>query len=150
MYFDGHSATLVEGNIFKSTATESGAFINICAFYDKIVGNIFIDCEAVKHREFALDYAYDAYEGCVMPDTGYKAFGFSDELKKKWMETYPLLANYKEMDKIPYGEHEIVDNIHVGKGSMVNTYSQIYRYENNVHYDKIPEFLNNFIEKLDK
>ncbi len=150
LYFDGHSATLVEGNIFASKNTESGAFINICAFYDKIIGNIFIDCEAIKHREYALPYPYDAYEGVNIFDEKYIDFGFSDELKKKWKEKYPLLANYKEMEKIPFAQHEIRDNIHIGNGSMVNTFSEIFSYENNVHYDTMPAHLEEFIKRITK
>ncbi len=150
LYFDGHSATLVEGNMFNSRNTEAAVFINICAFYDKVIGNIFIDTEAIKHREFDLDYSYDAYEGINMPDGRYISFGFSDELKEKWEKTYPLLANYKEMKKIPHGQHEIRDNIHIGNGSMVNTFSEVFSYENNVHYNTMPKHLKNYIEKIKK
>lgn len=149
LYFDGHCGTLVEGNIFASKNTESGVFVNICAFYDKVIGNIFIDCEGIKHREYALDYSYDAYEGVEISGR-YIDFGFSVELKEKWKKTYPLLENYKEQEKIPYGGHEIRDNIHIGKGSMVNTCSEVFSYENNVHYDKIPKFLESILEKIKK
>lgn len=137
LYLDGHSGTEIVGNIFQKSDVNDAVFVNICAFYDKVIGNVFIDVNAIFHRELGIDYSYDPYT--------YPEFDFDEETQKKWREKYPLLETYKNMKEIPFSGHTIKDNIHIGKGSFIQSAFSVYEYENNVHYDKVPGFLQKFI-----
>lgn len=131
LYLDGHSGTEIVGNVFKGSNVNEAVFINICAFYDKVIGNVFIDVNGIFHREFSIDYSYDPYT----------FFGFSKENEEKWRKKYPLLENYKNMKEIPCCGHTVKENIHIGKGSFLRSAFNIYEFDKNVHYDNIPKFL---------
>ncbi len=140
LYLDGHSGTEICENVFEGSAVNEAVFVNICAFYDKVIGNIFIDVNAIFHREFSIDYSYDAYS----------FFGFDEETANKWRKKYPLMENYKNMREIPCGGHSIRDNIHIGKGYFIRSAFSVYDYENNVHYAEMPQRLERIKEKIKK
>ena len=131
LYLDGHGGTTMTGNIFEGGDVLEAIFINSDAFYDKVIGNIFIDVNGVMHREMGVDYSFDPYTW----------FGFNEEQQKIWKEKYPHFETYKDMKSIPDAGHEIIDNIHIGKGTIVRTSLNVFKYENNVHYDEMPKNL---------
>ncbi len=138
LYLDGHSGTEICGNIFEGSDVNEAVFVNICAFYDKVIGNIFIDVNGIFHREFSIDYSYDAYS----------FFGFSEEDAQKWRKKYPLMENYKNMKEIPCSGHSIKDNIHIGKGYFIRSAFAVNEYENNVHYAEMPKSLKKLTEQI--
>ena len=81
-------------------------------------------------------------QGNMRTDYDYTDFSQGNyQYKKIWKEKYPHFETYKDMKSIPNAGHEIVDNIHIGKGTMVRTSLNVFKYENNVHYDELPKNL---------
>lgn len=138
IYLDGHPGTTISGNIFKGSAVHSAVFVNKNSQYDTVVGNIFIDVNGVFHREKGT-YSYDPYS----------LFNMTEKQIEKWKKTYPQMQNYVNMeDNIELAQHRITNNTHIGEGDMIICSSNVYKYEQNVHYDKMPKYLKELIEKL--
>lgn len=137
LYLDGHPGTVITGNIFKGSNVHTAVFFNFWCCYNTLVGNTFIDVNGLFHREHE-SYSYDPY----------KIFDMTEKQTEKWKKTYPQIENYFDMDKIKYGEHIVSNNTHIGEGDMIVCSSNIFECEQNVHYDKMPKYLKELIEKL--
>ncbi len=137
LYLDGHPGTIITGNIFKGSDVHTAVFFNFWCCYNTLSGNTFIDVNGLFHREHE-SYSYDPY----------KIFNMNEKQMKKWKNAYPQMENYIDMDTIKYGEHIVSNNTHIGKGDLIVCSSNIYKCELNAHYDEMPLFLNELIEKL--
>ncbi len=138
VYLDGHPGTYITGNIFYGSPVHCAVFINRTSLYDTVYGNVFIDVNGVFHREKAT-YSYNPYE----------IFNMNEKQTEKWKKAYPEIENYINMeDNIELAHHRIINNTHVGEGNMLVCSSNVFEYEQNVHYDKMPKYLEELVEKL--
>lgn len=137
IYLDGHPGTTVSGNIFNGSDVDFAIFLNCNAVYDNVVGNIFIDVNGVLHNN-ERSYSYDPY----------KIFDFSEKQTEKWKKAYPQMDTYTEMKDIPFYGHKMCNNTHIGTGNLVGNSLNVFEYEQNVHYDKMPKYLEELVEKL--
>ncbi len=137
IYLDGHPGTTVSGNIFEASAVECAIFINCNAHYDTVYGNVFIDVNGINHQ-IQRNYSYNPYE----------IFNMNERQTEKWKKAYPKMQNYTNMEGIDHAGHEIINNTHIGKGQMINLEYAVHKYEQNVHYDEMPVYLEELIERL--
>gem|GEM_PF-6528781 len=129
VYFDGHPATLLYGNIFANSNTNEGTFINVNSHYIIAKNNIYINQSCFYHHTmYGEDFSYDPFAP------------FDSETAKKWDERYPILRTYLKAKEIPFCAHEIVNNIHVGDGHFLRGADTVYHFEGNNYFEDDPGF----------
>ncbi len=131
VYFDGHPATLLFGNVFACSNTSEGTFINMDSHYVVAKNNIYINQSCFYHLSmYDNDFSYDPFEA------------FDNEVAKKWDEKYPILRTYLKAKEIPLAANEIINNVHVGAGHFLRGAETVYKFYGNTYFEADPGFID--------